>query len=43
MCDYPQENDNNIETHFLDIEFEDAGKLVFSQKEMLFSLKIPDE
>lgn len=43
VYDYPQENGNHTDTHFLEIEYKDAGKLVITEDSKTFNFKISDE
>ncbi|QPG72702.1 Beta-galactosidase (Lactase) [Brettanomyces nanus] len=43
VYDYPQENGNHTETHYLKIKYKNAEKLVISEKNKTFNFKLSDE
>ncbi|QPG74631.1 Beta-galactosidase (Lactase) [Brettanomyces nanus] len=43
VYDYPQENGNHTDTHYLKIKYKNADKLVISEKNKTFNFKVSDE
>ncbi|VEU23301.1 DEKNAAC104431 [Brettanomyces naardenensis] len=43
VYDYPQENGNHTDTHYLKIKYTDGSKLIVSEKNKTFNFKVSDE
>lgn len=43
VYDYPQENGNHTDTHFLEVKYKDGSQLLFSEYGKTFNFKISDE